>query len=319
VLESVLALAVLLLGIREWRTRSCLDGTSRSPLLALTAGSVVVLSVLSYPLFVSVLSDAVPRWPGILCIEGVRQIGTGSKGAAGHLPLLVSLVEGTKLLVLFTAGTWLIFRRSETAGAARRGLSAALLGFLALSDAGLGLVYVSVEKAEIPPTTGCCRAVLAADGREAAAAPEGTERGSVPAGLAYGFLLLTTGLGAGAAGLRRRTADGGSGFAVLTALAVAAGVSLFLAIPFLQHVVAPLVLQLPFHHCAWCVLGGAPETLAGAVMYLGAVLCAGWAPLARLGKSDADHGRDPSRRILGAAMFGFFATAAMATSVLVMA
>ncbi|MCK6480851.1 MAG: hypothetical protein L6R43_12120, partial [Planctomycetes bacterium] len=89
---------------------------------------------------------------------------------------------------------------------------------------------------------------------------------------------------------------------------------------FLSRVAAPVLLELPYHRCTWCCLAGAPESILGAGLLVGAAMCAGWALLVRVGGpgegggggGGEPAGPSPLRPLLGAASFGFLASGAMA-------
>jgi hypothetical protein len=260
------------------------------------------------------LASWVPRWPGIMCIEGVRRIGTGTTGAARWLPGLVAAIDWTKLLAIFAAGTWAILRRAPGAPAARSAAFAAIvLGMVASCDGAAALAYVAIPKEEVFPSTGCCSSGPAASG-SALDPTEGLDpAGRLPARVVPpAFIALAAVLGIGSALLARGGAGGRGPGAALALLAVLAAASLPLAARFLSEAAAPTLLGLPHHRCAWCALARAPEAVAGTVLLVGAVFASGWALVARLSRGTTDRSL---RILLWAASFGFLGTAAMATVV----
>lgn len=283
--EALLGGAALLLALREFRAAADPAEEHRRPLLALVAGTLLVLSLASVPLFHLLLASFVPRWPGIMCVEGVRRIGTGSLGAAGWLPAILAVLDATRLLVPFAAGAWWILRRlpGPPAPTVRRAaIAAAALGAVAFLDGALATAYVVIPKAEVYPTAGCCIAPRAAAEREAGLVAVGREeesRAPLSAALAGGGAVL----GAGALLLRRRGGGGRAGAAALAALALGGAALLLPAGTFLSRVAAPVLLELPYHRCTWCCLAGAPESILGAGLLVGAAMCAGWALLVRVG------------------------------------
>jgi hypothetical protein len=320
--EAVLGAVALALGIRQARSAAGEASADRRPLLVLVAGALLGVSLVSWPLLYLLLAGWVPRWPGIMCVEGVRRIGTGSLGAAGLLPSLIAALDVSRLLVVFGAGAWAVLRRVPGAAAARRAaIAAAALGVLAIADGGLAFAYVAIPKREIPPEAGCCTMERRGAVRDAGLSPAGAageegRSGLLPAAFIAGTALM----GAGAGLLRVRGARGRAGAAALGALAVLAAASAPVASRFLSDVAAPAVLGLPHHRCAWCAFARAPETIVGAALWAGAALCAGWALVARLGAGEgspgtpgADTGAPPILGpLLAAASFGFLGTAAMA-------
>ncbi len=290
--EVLLGAAAAVLGWREFRGGAAEAAEGRRPLLVLVAVAAVAAAVLAFPLHHLLLSSWVPRWPGIMCVEGVRRIGTGTVGASRFLPWIVQALDFTRILVIFAAGSWAILRRVPgAAGPRRAAVAAILLGALAALDGALGLAYVAMPKEEILPVAGCCTAAPSGPERHAGlTAAGGGEGGS---GVAAAHVAAAALLGAGALALRGRPAR-----FVLGPLAAG---SLLLAGRFLADVAAPAVLGLPYHRCAWCAFAAAPETVVFAVLHLGGALCAGWSAWA------ADGGR----RLLAASAFGFLASAAM--------
>ena len=87
--ESVLGATAVALGIRGVRAPPGPAEEVRRPLLALVAATLVVVALVSFPLHYLLLESWVPRWPGLVCVEGVRRIGTGTVGPSRWLPGLV--------------------------------------------------------------------------------------------------------------------------------------------------------------------------------------------------------------------------------------
>jgi hypothetical protein len=314
VVEFALGAAALLLGLREARRPAGESAEERRPLMALVAGALLAVAIASCPLFYLLLASWVPRWPGIMCVEGVRRIGTGTVGAARWLPGLVAALDWTKLLAIFAAGAWAILRRAHGAPAARRAAFAAMaLGLVASCDGAVEFAYVAIPKEEVFPSAGCCTVAaagvgLASDATEAGAPDDAGRAGRLSAG----FISFAAVLGIGSAALARRGAAGPGTTAALALLAVLAAASLPAAARFLADAAAPVLLGLPHHRCAWCALARAPEAVAGTILHVGAALAAGWALVARLSTGRAG---ESARILLWAASFGFLGTAAMATVV----
>ncbi len=304
--EAALGVAALVLGVRDARRPAGVEAEVRRPLAALVAGALLAVAVLSCPVFHLLLASWVPRWPGIMCVEGVRRIGTGTTGTARWLPALLSALDGTKLLAIFAAGAWAILRRTPAARGAA--FAAAALGLVAVADGAIAFAYVAIPKEEVFPSAGCCTA-----GPAAGAAAAATVAGGIPEGLLRaGFPLLGAGLGIACLLLAAGGAAGRGSVPALALLAVAAAASLPFAAGFLSEVAAPRLLDLPHHRCAWCAFAGAPEAPVGVVLHAGAALAAGWALVARLSQGS---GGTAAGRLLLAAAFGFLGTAAMATVV----
>ncbi len=310
--EAAVGVVAMAAGIAEARRPAGDGATRRRPLLALAAGTLVVLAAAAFPLLYLLQADLVPRWPGVICIEGVRRIGAGTAGPARLLPGLLEALDWTRLALVFASGAWVVLHRLAGAGAGgarRAALAAAALGLLAVADGGLTGAYILVPKEEIPAATGCCTSGSRAADRETGLSAGGPREGRSDRVLALGYLAAAGAMGAGAGLARRRR-----GPVVPVLLALGAAGSLPLAGRFLVDVASPVALGLPYHHCAWCAFAGAPETVAGALLHLGAVFAAGWAALASLagGGTEATALRG---RLLGAAGFGFLAAGAMAGAI----
>ncbi len=318
VVELGLGSLAMVLGIREARTPFGPAAELRRPLLALVSGTLVAVALVSCPLFYLLLASWVPRWPGIMCIEGVRRIGMGTVGAARWLPDLLSALDLTKLLVVFLAGAWVVLRRSPgTSAGLRAALVAIALGLVTSLDGAAAFAYVVLPKEEVRPAAGCCTAAAHEPARDAGLAPSNAADGPDRSPrTAAGFIAAAAVLGIGTGMVRRRGPWGRGRAAALALLAALAAASLPAAAGFLANVAAPALLDLPYHHCVWCAFASAPETLVGASLYLGAVLCAGWALVARMASAGGGDGGDPRRirGLLGAASFGFLGTAAMSAA-----
>jgi hypothetical protein len=137
VVEVALGIAAAVLGSREAGGGA---SEERRPLLALVAAALLGVAALSFPLHYLLLESWVPRWPGIMCVEGVRRIGAGTLGAARWLPGIVAALDLSRILVVFAAGAWLVLRRGPFAR--RAAWAAILLGLVAALDGGAALAYV---------------------------------------------------------------------------------------------------------------------------------------------------------------------------------
>ena len=77
---------------------------------------------------------------------------------------------------------------------------------------------------------------------------------------------------------------------------------------YLRDVGAPLFLRLPYHPCAYCLVGSAPESLVGIGLFAAAIFSVGWAAIARgLDRSTLSV----AAPLLRFARFGFLATVLM--------
>src|SRR5262249_43023551 len=137
----------------------------RCYLLFLLAGLLLLLDVLSWPLFYLLLQSYVAEWPGVMCVYGVSRIGTGSIGAARFLPTLVTVLQAAKPVLVFLSGAWFVLyllnRRTRTAPLTGRVLGLVLAaGLLALGDAAAELTSLAIPKKEEFLSGGCCPPVF---------------------------------------------------------------------------------------------------------------------------------------------------------------
>jgi hypothetical protein len=324
-LEAVLGAVLVVDVARAWVARrggAPPVGADPVTLLAAPASVLVVLSVIAWPLLYLLLQSQVPRWAGVMCIEGVLRVGTGSEGAAGWLPGLARGLQFTKPAVLFAAGAWLVLHRldrgTRTAPLARRVLGAlAVLGMLALADAALEATWLAIPKREQALATGCCTfhtptTSLGVVARMTAGLTE-AER---DAALVVATFTVAGILIAGTLVLRQLLA-GGRALPVWLALALVPVAVLWvpLSLDFASHVAAPRLVALPDHHCVYCLLAEVP--LGGAAIGLSMLgtFGVGWtATLLVWGRHDETLGtlRPLARGSLMAALVGFAGVALLA-------
>jgi hypothetical protein len=278
--------------LRAWRRcRQEADGEERFYLVVASSITLAALAVVSWPLLYLVLDSYVPLWPGVMCVEGVTRIGTGSIGAAAWLPHLLRILLVAKPLLVFGSGAslalHLVNRRGSRGALTGRVLAALVLcAFLGTVDAAVEALYLITPKQERAPAAGCCSGDLAADRSPRASLPLVAAAGQRPlvsgAFLAVGACVVL----ALTAAIRR----GGPWPAVSLAGAVA---SLPLGLVFLVDVAAPGFLHLPYHHCAYCLAAWMPETLLAIALYVLGAFGAGWAFAARkLGRVAGGAGSD---------------------------
>ncbi len=313
ILRAALGLVVVVAGVRALRN---VRSAGEEPFYLLFALCVTLfgLGVVSWPLLYLVLDSYVPAnggppWPGVMCVEGVTRIGTGSIGAASFLPRLLGALWVTKPLLVFVAGVWLVLhlvnRRGATGALTPRVLVAlTAFGLLAVADSALETSYLLIPKQEKFLAAGCCAAHTAAEAPPpAATAPAGPVTAAF---LGVGAALVL----ALSAAIRR----GGAWLLVSLPLAL---VSLPLGFVFLADVAAPKFLHLPYHACAYCLARWRPETLAGIALYLLGAFGVGWAVSVRLGGIGGGKGEGTS--LLRMARFGYLGSLLMAGVMLVSA
>ncbi len=302
---------------------------SRASLLLLVAFALLGASIASWPLLYLLLASYIPSWFGVMCIQGVGKVGTGSEGASGWLPTLVRTLEFTKPALVFATGAWLVLhvanRRTRTAPLEGRVLGALLVvGALAAIDAGAQLAYVGIPKQERFLANGCCTVPQELADRAATFGISIVE--VAPAlftktSLVIAFYALTGALVIGsrwaAVASTRPTpkSERWTGWSS-DALTIAAAASLPVAVLFLSNVAAPAFLGLPDHRCAHCLLTSSPLALVAIASYLVGAFATGWAGVAgRFARDDETAASLPAqrRRLLDVASFGYLTSLVVLT------
>jgi hypothetical protein len=287
-LRLVSALAVLGLGLAAWRkctsakaleTRQWLE--EHGYLLFLLAFLLLGLNVASWPILYLLLQSYVPEWPGVMCIYGVKQIGTGTVGVAQYLPILVKALQVAKPALVFLSGAWfvlyLVNRRSRTAPLFGRVITLlVLLGMLALADAAIEVGYLAIPKREEFLSAGCCTEAFEGDRQSSRFLPTALlQEGYQPwlYAIYYGVnggmvLALFSYL------LRGPSHQASSWLGVLLLAAV---ISIPVNALFLIEIAAPALLHLPYHHCPYDLVPQVPESLLAIALFFAGCFAVGWA------------------------------------------
>jgi hypothetical protein len=283
-----LGLAVLWLGFSVWRTWHLQSSGSedrkeledRCYLLFLLAGLLLVLNIVSWPVFYLLLQSYVPEWPGVMCIYGVTQIGAGSVGLSRFLPALVTTLEATKPALVFLSGAWfvlyLVNRQTRTAPLTGRILVLLLAAVvLAIGDAAAEGAYLVIPKKEEYPPTGCCTAAFDTDGRTSRFLPPALMEASAVPWLYVVYYTVNVGMAA-ALGVSWRRWGQHFPRALLVAMFALALLSLTVNAVFLVEVAAPRLIGLPFHYCPYDLVPKAPESLVAVALFLMGNFAVGW-------------------------------------------
>ncbi|HMB70127.1 MAG TPA: hypothetical protein VKU85_12480, partial [bacterium] len=254
-----LALVVLGVAARELAARAGRPASDRASsedrlhLVVLVIGVLTAVRLLAWPHFYlllrSYVTDLAPF--GAMCAFGVTQVR----------PEWVQALQWLKPTLFAALGFWWLLEIADRnvarpAFARWRWGLAVPLALLALAESGAEIGYVLIEKVGTPVT--CCTQFL----ETAAATPT---RGLVPLARfgvdAPGWILAAYALShllviAGCLALARRR--GPARVAVMGVLAVAGAANLLVTQWTWLQVVAPRVLQLPYHRCVYELLTDAP-------------------------------------------------------------
>jgi len=259
------------------------DIEDRFYLLFMLVVFLLGLNVVSWPLLYWLLQSYVPEWPGVMCIYGVTQVGTGSVGVEGTLPTVIKALQLLKPALIFVSGAWFVLywinRRTQTAALTQRMLvGVVLLGTISLADSALEISYVVIPKRENLPNAGCCSAMQseALSNRFSAAGwfPASQSRWLCGAYYATNGLLVLMLLSHFSAFYRHRRN------LWLLAMLVALSVTIPISFFFLIDVAAPAILHLPLHHCAYDLITVAPESVLGIALFALGSFSIGWACVA---------------------------------------
>jgi len=287
------------------------EGQGRFYLVFLLAVTLFGLSVVSWPLLYMVLQSYVPQWPGIMCIQGVARIGEDSVGAVSYLPRLLDALEYTKPALVFLAGSWLVLHLVNRAGKqdlfSGRVLAALLMfGLLATLDGVAEAAYLFIPQKENVPAAGCCMSGSSAGLWSSAGFAFTRADGSHTLLIAAFFAVGAAVVLALTAGLRRLRRKGDPGPWLMVAL-VGAAASLPVGLTFLGAVAAPSFLRLSFHHCVYCLVASAPESLVAIALFVLGAFSVGWASMARWSGAGAEQSAEVGRPLLWVGWFGYLA------------
>jgi hypothetical protein len=290
-LRLLLGLLVLAVGASAWRRRGRLlraeDQSAREDrgyLAFLLALLLVGLNLVAWPLLYLLLQSYVPEWPGVMCIYGVTQIGTGTLGPSRFLPGLLRLLQVTKPALVFAGGAWFVLyllnRRTRTGPLLNRLFIVLLpLGAFAAADAAAELAYLAIPKKEVFASGGCCvgDALETGPARLLPAILLGDAERSWLVAAYYGTNLAVI-LALLVSSRRPDTVPGPLGLAglLLGGVAVLATSGLFLI-----EVAAPTLLHLPYHHCPYDLIPQVPEAVVAVTLFVAGCFFLGWAGVAQ--------------------------------------
>ena len=275
--------AVLVLACVAWRQTGIRSSENidrlqdRCYLAFLLAGLLLVLDILSWPIFYLLLESYVSEWPGIMCIYGVTRIGTGSVGSSRFLPPLVTALECAKPALIFLSGNWFVLyllnRTSRTAPLTRRVLSVVLLTSILGSAVAVGeLAYLVIPKKEDFPAAGCCTEAFDGEERLTRFVPRALLDESAVPWLWGGYYGVNTLMLLSLTCCRPRLPRNGALAALLLMACLVAAVSGV----FLVEVAVPRLIRLPSHHCPYDLVPRAPESLLAIAFFVVGVFAVGW-------------------------------------------
>jgi hypothetical protein len=229
------------------------DGT---PFVLFMASTVLVLRLLSYPLFYATLQSFVQDVEGAMCIYGVTQVS----------PKLFMFLEIAKPFVFFFVGQWLIFhyltRRSTAQSIVNRKLVLLLgVNLIVLIDSLGDLVVLLGIDFHTPVT--CCTINTDAPDRVSAILSRYLLGHQYAQSLLPAYYLSNLFvLGLAGYFFRRKKLEAKEtrrtrSLGVVFFLSL---MNLFLGSLAISEVIGPRLMDLPYHHCLYCLLQYLPDS-----------------------------------------------------------
>lgn len=241
-------------------------------LVLLIASVVLMVRLLSWPLFYATLNSYVPEIQGAMCVAGVTQIQAG----------MARLLQTIKPLVFFAVGGWLLLNmldRSTKTGPLmeKKFLLLSLVSLLVIGDSLGEMVYLFKVKATT--SVACCTTIFDVPSRSSAMIPKsifGEGYGGLMIPIYYASNLIVTGF----IGILIWTGSSG-----IVALAVAVLLAL-LNVPLTGicalEKIAPTLMELPYHHCLYCFPKNVPDGAIIIALFVIGTFSTGWAFMLKL-------------------------------------
>lgn len=270
---GILALSLAL----RWRHASTPEERTfledRSHLVLLVAVVVLGIRMVNWPLFYATLQSFVPDIDGAMCIFGVTQVEE----------TLTRTSELLKPISFFLIGAWfalhLMDRTTKTSPLmARKLLFLSVTALVVVLDSALDIV----QMIEIGPgrLVSCCTTVTDVLDRPTRLIPRSAFGPRYASILGYGFYTATILIMGGLAVVRSGIKPGpppGWRRPVLGILFLCAIVNAVLFLLSQIEIYAPRIMNLPFHHCLYCLWQYVPDTILMYVLFIAATAATGWA------------------------------------------
>jgi hypothetical protein len=284
-LTGILALMLAVFSLREYR-RFSMAGTgeertateNRSYLLLLIATVILVVKLLSWPFFYVTLQSYVPHIQGAMCIFGVLQVDAGFS----------SFLQILKPVMFFLVGGWLLLnnldRTTETAPLFRRKLLfLSLVSVIALVDSAGDVMYFTSFEGKADVT--CCTLFFDLPERTTAMLTKsvlGEEYARYLLPLYYmtniffiAFMVISY-----IRFLPGRFISPPVNLQVLSLLGAGVVLSLLNAVISLFalfEIIAPKIMELPYHHCIYCMWQYAPDSIVLTALSVLGTFSVNWA------------------------------------------
>ena len=245
-------------------------------LVLLIAGVILMVRLLSWPLFYATLNSYVPEVQGAMCVAGVMQIQAGT----------ARLLQAIKPVVFFAVGGWLLLNmldRSTKTGPLmeRKFLLLSLVSLLVIGDSLGEMAFIL--KAKTTSSVACCTTIFDIPTRSSAVIPKSIF------GEGYGGMMIPVYYASNAVVIGFIGILLWSGSSGLVALSAAFLLSL-LSVPVTGvcalEKIAPILMKLPYHHCLYCFPRNVPDGAVILALFVLGTFSTGWALMLKvLGRS----------------------------------
>lgn len=245
-------------------------------LVLLIASVVLMVRLLSWPLFYATLNSYVPEIQGAMCVAGVAQIQAG----------MARILQTVKPLVFFVVGGWLLLNmldRSTKTGPLmeKKFLLLSLVSLFVIGDSLGEIAYLFKVKAT--SSVACCTTIFDVPSRSSALIPKsilGEGYGGMMIPLYYTSNLVVIGV----VGLLLWI--GSTSVVALSVAFLLALLNVFLTGICGIEKIAPVLMELPFHHCLYCFPRNVPDGAIIMALFVVGTFSSGWALTLRvLGRS----------------------------------
>lgn len=265
------------------------DLENRSYLLLYIATVILWVKLLSWPLFYFTLHSYVPYIHGAMCIFGVTQARLYSGSTAQII----------KPAVFFLAGAWLLLsgfdRRAETSPLFRRIiLFLGVLSLVVLADSVHDFMYLT--SFDVTSDVSCCTTFFDLPDRATASLSvsligHNYEKYLLPLYYLSNIMMIAFLTGARLKFVSAKNQDC-SVMLLLISGAMLSLVNAAVTVIALFEVIAPVVMELPYHRCIYCMWQYAPGTVLMTGSFVLGTFSAGWALLIYLlGRHEETSGR----------------------------
>lgn len=236
-------------------------------LVLLIASVVLMVRLFSWPLFYATLNSYVPEIQGAMCVAGVAQIQAG----------MARVIQTVKPLVFFVIGGWLLLNmldRSTKTGPLmeKKFLLLSLVSLFVIGDSLGEIAYLFKVKAT--SSVACCTTIFDVPSRSSALMPRsilGEGYGGMMVPLYYGSNLVVI------AGIGLLIFLGSTSLIALAAAFLLALLNVFLTGICGIEKIAPVLMELPFHHCLYCFPRNVPDGAIIMALFVIGTFSSGWA------------------------------------------